>query len=367
MSTEEITLEDLGYNDFFESNRKKLGWEAFAVARVTSEHRGAYKVKDPGGEYLAKITGKQMFNATSREDFPAVGDWVAITKADKDRATIQGILPRASKLQRKHGDKNKTGGKDETQIIATNVDIAFIVESVNRDFNLNRFDRYFALAQSGKVTPAIIINKIDLIPAEELAEKLKQLRARFPEAEIIPTSTTSEQGLTELKNHIEKNKTYCFLGSSGVGKSSLINLLLGQEITKTKDISSYSDRGKHTTTVRQMYFLDSGIVIDNPGMREVGSAEADEGVENLFEEINLLATRCKYADCTHTHEPDCAILNAIESGELDKNKYENYLSLKKEAEFYKKTSHEKKQKDRNFGKYLKKAKKDLKKFGHKDY
>ncbi|MBI5531032.1 MAG: ribosome small subunit-dependent GTPase A [Candidatus Doudnabacteria bacterium] len=362
-----MTLEELGYNEFFESNRKKLGWEVFSVARVTSEHRGAYKVKDTEGEYLAKITGKQMFNAASRQDFPAVGDWVAITKQDEKQAVIQGILPRATIIQRKHGDKNKTGGKDETQIIATNVDVAFIVESVNRDFSLNRFDRYFAIAQAGKVKPAIILNKIDLIPQPELEEKLNQLRLRFPESTIISTSTTSQQGLAELRNHIEKNKTYCFLGSSGVGKSSLINLLLGREVTETKDISSYSDRGKHTTTVRQMYFLPTGIVIDNPGMREVGSADADEGLDDLFEEINILAAQCKYADCTHTHEPDCAILNAIQSGELDKEKYDNYLSLKKEAQFYKKTSYEKKQKDRNFGKYLKKAKKDLKKFGHKDY
>lgn len=363
----ELTLENLGYNETFESARKKMGLDKFSVARVISEHRGAYKVKDTDGEYLAKITGKQMFNATSREDFPAVGDWVAIAKQDETQAIIQSILPRSTIIQRKHGDKNKTGSKDETQIIATNVDVAFIVESVNRDFNLNRFDRYFAIASAGGVEPAIILNKIDLISKEELAEKLNRLRERFPDTKIIPTSTVGEQGLAELIQNIENHKTYCFLGSSGVGKSSLINLLLGQEITKTKGISSYSDRGKHTTTARQMYFLPKGIVIDNPGMREVGAADAEEGLEGIFEEINILAAQCKYADCTHTHEPDCAVLNAIASGKLNREKYENFLNLKKEASFYKKTNYEKKQKDRNFGKYIKQVKKDLKKYGHKNY
>lgn len=261
----EIKIEDLGYNSFFEENRNRLGLGDFAVARVISEFKEAYKVKNAKGEYLARITGKQLFRASGREDYPAVGDWVAITELDNDHAVIHSVLPRLTMIKRKYGDKNRSGEKDKIQIIATNIDTAFVIESVDRDYSLNRFERYFAIAQNGGVKPAIILNKIDLLSKEELDEKLIQLRSRFPDIDIILTSTVNNEGLDELREYINRGKTYCFLGSSGVGKSSLINKLLGGSIIRTGDISSYSGRGKHVTTGRQMYFLeDGGIVIDNP-------------------------------------------------------------------------------------------------------
>ena len=198
--------------------------------------------------------------------------------------------------------------------------------------------------------------------------KLDQLRARFSGIDIIVTSTVSDEGLDELKRYIAKGQTYCFLGSSGVGKSSLINKLLGEETIKTGDISRTTGRGKHTTTNREMYVLKGGgIVIDNPGMREVGMADAGPGVDAFFDEITALAAQCKFTDCTHTHEPGCAILAAVRSGDLDEERYTNYLSLKKETEYHEMNDTEKRDKDRQFGKFLKKAKKDLRNFGHKDY
>jgi len=359
-----IKLEDLGYGPFFESNREKLKLDGFSVARVTVEHKGAYEAINQNGEFLAKITGKQMFTAFSREDYPAVGDWVAITELDAERAVIRGILPRKTIIKRKFGDKNKIGDKTETQIIGTNIDTAYVVESVDRDYNLNRFERYFVLAQDGGVKPAIILNKIDLISKEELDSKLGQLKQRFNDVDVITTSTVSDEGLAELKKHILPGKTYCFLGSSGVGKSSLINKLLGESGgIKTGDISARTGRGKHITTNREMYFLkNGGIVIDNPGMREVGMTDASDGVDALFDEIIALGERCKYADCTHIREPGCEVLAALESGKLDESKYANYINLKKEAEYYEMSKLEKRKKDQSFGRFLKKAKKEMEKF-----
>ena len=321
------------------------------IARVIAEYKGAYKVKIEDEEYLVRVTGEKMFKARSREEYPSVGDFVEL---DESKALILNILPRKTIIKRKYNNRN------EVQVIATNIDVAFIVESINDDFSLNRFERYFAIAKDGGVKPVIILNKIDLISEEELLLKVAQIKERFKDIDIIKVSTVSKIGLEVLRNYIEKGKTYCFLGSSGVGKSSLINELLNKKQIKTNTISSYKDRGKHTTTSRQMYFLEEGgIVIDNPGMREIGMAETKKGIDDFFEKISLLAKDCKYNDCSHTSEKGCRVLLALENGELDKEQYSNYLNLKKEEEYFEMNKYEKREKDRRFGKLVKRAKEDL--------
>lgn len=332
------------------------------VARVIFESKGAYKVKNEKGEFLAKVTGKQMFEAQSREDYPAVGDWVAIEELNDEQAVIKAVLPRQTILKRKFGDKNRAGEKSGIQIIASNIDVAFVIESADRDFSLNRFERYFALTSDGGVKPVIILNKVDLISEKDLQEKIEKIKKRFPDVDFIFTSAINDEGLERLKKYIEKGKTYCFLGSSGVGKSSLINKLLEEDLVKTGEISEYSGRGKHVTTARQMYFLQSGgIVIDNPGLREVGMADADIGIDDFFDEITDLGRNCKYKDCTHVHEDGCKVLEALNAGELDAEKYANYINLKKETEFSELSNYGRREKDKKFGKFLKSAKKDLKK------
>ncbi len=336
-------------------------------ARVTSEHKGSYKVINENGEFLAKITGKQMFTAKSREDYPAVGDWVIIDELPENQAIIKSILPRQSIIKRKYGDKNNIGEKSDIQVIAVNIDIAFIVQSLGRDYNLNRFERYFAIL-GNCIKPVIILNKIDLITKQELDEILSQIKNRFSDIDVILTSTFVDNGLLQLQNYLQSGKTYCFLGSSGVGKSSIINKLLGKDLIKTDIISSYSDRGKHITTTRQMYFLQNGaIVIDNPGIREVGLANTGEVLDNLFDKINELSLKCKFNDCTHTQETSCMVLKAVNAGEIDGKQYQNYLNLKKEFDFYQMSEIEKREKERDFGKFIKKAKKDLKNYQHKNY
>lgn len=355
--TANIKLEDLGYDDFFDLKWKSLELTNSSAGRVIAEHKESYKVKSSDGEYLAKITGKQIFNATKRADYPAVGDWVAITKLDKDRAVIQKILPRKTVLQKKSSDKQ------DAQIIASNIDAALIVESLDKDYNLNRFERYFVLLDEAGIKRAIILNKIDLAAEAELNHKKEQIKNRFGNIDIVLTSAITEQGLNELMNYITRGKTYCFLGSSGVGKSSLINMLLKKNTIDTREISNSTGRGKHTTTARGMYFLkNGGILIDNPGIKEVGIADADAGIENVFDEITLLSNKCKFSDCSHIHEPGCAVLQAIKDGKLDENKYQNYVKLKKENEFYEMSDLDRRKKDRKFGQFRKKVMDQMKEF-----
>lgn len=328
----------------------------FSEARVVAQYRDKYRVRDAEQEYWAEVTGKMMFNAHSTLDYPAVGDWVKISKLEDDHAVIHEILPRKTILQR------KAAGKDEPQIIAANIDVAFIVQAVDRDFNLNRFDRYLAIASAGKIKPVLVLNKVDLLSEAELKEKVAQVRARFKNVSVLTASTLSDNGIKTLAQSIKKDKTYCLVGSSGVGKSSIINKLLGEEVLKTKDISLSTKKGKHVTTHRELFVLEGGgMVIDNPGMREVGMAGAEEGIENVFDDISELAKSCKFIDCTHNHEPGCAVLAAVEAETLDKNKYLSYLKLKKEAGYYNMTKLEKRVKDRKFGRMVHNAMKHKKK------
>lgn len=326
----------------------KNGTKTGSIARVIAEYKGLYKVKDTDAEYLARVTGGYIFQANTKEDFPVVGDWVNVIEAGNGKRIIQNILPR------------KTILKTKDKIVASNIDVAFIVESIDRDFNLNRFERYFVLVTEAKIKPVMILNKIDLISEEKLKIMLEQIKSRFPDVEVLSTSTVGQQGIAHILRYVKKDKTYCLLGSSGVGKSSIINMLLGKSKIKTLEISKSTGRGKHTTTNRQMYFLSNGaIVIDNPGMREVGINNSGSGMEEVFEKVVTLAKGCRFSNCTHDREPDCAVQKAIRNKTLDPAKFHNYLKLKKENEFNEMSDYEKHDKQRMFGKFIKKEKKRL--------
>ena len=327
------------------------------TARVVAQYRGKYRVRCGQDECWAEVTGKMMFAAEHQSDFPVVGDMVTISEMGPGQAQIQAIMPRKTLLQR------KAAGKDAVQPIAANIDVAFIVQAVDRDFNLNRFERYLTIVSKGKIEPIIVLNKIDLISRAELDDKVAQIKGRFQNIKVLTTSAQENSGIKGLAKAIKKGKAYCFLGSSGVGKSSIINKLLGQELLKTKMISTSTKKGKHATTHRELFVLNNGgLVIDNPGIREVGVGDVGEAVANVFGDISELAKCCKFVDCTHDHEPGCAVLAALKAGDLSEDKYFNYIKLKKESDHYAMSALEKRRKDRSFGRMVKKVKK-LKKKG----
>ena len=351
-----MTLEDLGYNIVLANYRKDQSLDPFEVGRVISEHKERYIVKTTENEYDAEIIGNLRFSAQKRSDFPAVGDWVAISKYDEDKVLIYSVFPRKTIIERQ-----AVGKQGEKQIIATNIDYAFIVQAVDRDFNINRIERYLTICNASNIKPIIILNKIDLINDAELSKLITAVQERINQVPVIAISNASQKGIERLKKNIEKGKTYCLLGSSGVGKSTLLNNLSGKQLMKTNEISTSTNKGRHVTSHRELLVLDNGgILIDNPGMREVGIADSSSGLEKTFGTIVELSKNCKFKDCTHTTEVDCAVLKAVESGEIDKSSYENYLKMEMEKEHFESTVAEKRKKDKDFGKMIKQFKKTRK-------
>ncbi len=344
-----MTLEDLGYSIELENYRKDQKLDIFTVGRVVSEQKERYVVKTPEKEYDGEIIGNLRFSAHHRSDFPAVGDWVAISEYDNDKVLIHSVFPRSTIIERQ-----AVGKQGEKQIIATNIDYAFIVQAVDRDFNINRIERYLTICYTSKVSPIIILNKIDLICENELSELIDIVQQRIKQVPIIPISNETQKGFKKLEDHIEKSKTYCLLGSSGVGKSTLLNNLSGKQLMKTNTISSSTNKGRHVTSYRELLVLENGgILIDNPGMREVGIADSTGGLEITFSKIIELSKVCKFSDCTHTTEIGCAVLKAVERGEIDKSSLGNFLKMEREKEHFESTVAEKRKKDKDFGKMLK--------------
>ena len=351
-----MRLEDLGYNSIFEKFRTDYNLDSFEIGRIVEEHKERYKVRTTTGEFEAEIIGNMRFTAKSREDFPAVGDWVALTTYDADFAIINKILPRFSVIKRQ-----AVAQFGEIQIIAANIDYAFIIQAVDRDFSINRLERYLTICNSSKVSPIIVLSKIDLINEQQLSEILANIKSRINNVPIIAISNESQDGYQELKKLIEKEKTYCMLGSSGVGKSTLLNNLSGKAIMRTDAISQSTNKGRHITSHRELIILENGgILIDNPGMREVGIADSGTGLEITFDLIVGLSKNCKFKDCTHTNEIGCSVLDAIEKGEIEEASYENYQKMEREKAHFESSVAERRKKDKEFGKFLKNYKKDMK-------
>ncbi|MCT4581068.1 MAG: ribosome small subunit-dependent GTPase A [Flavobacteriales bacterium] len=344
-----MELAKLGYTTVLEDYRKAQGLEHFSVGRVIAEYKERYIVRTAQQEYEAEIIGNLRYTAQSRVDFPAVGDWVAISTYESDNAFIHALLPRKSVIERK-----SVGKKGEKQIIASNLDKAFIVQAVDRDFSINRIERYLVICYEANIEPIIVLNKVDLIDALKTAELVEKLRQRIKDVPICLTSSKSLKGVEVFQKQIGPSKTYCLLGSSGVGKTTLLNTLLKSEVLKTANISLSSNRGKHTTTHRALKILENGgMLIDTPGMREVGIATSGKGVAATFESINALSTQCKYNDCTHTVEPGCAILLALNNHEIEPALFENYKKLLKEQQHFESTVQEKNKKGKALSKQIK--------------
>lgn len=352
-----MKLEDFGYNDKFEKLRIENNLQNFEIGRVISEHKERYVVKTEKGDFDAEITGNLRFSARNREDFPAVGDWVALTVYDSDSSIIHKILPRFSIISRQ-----AIGQFGEIQIIATNIDYALLVQAADRDFNINRLERYLTICYSSKVVPIIVLTKTDLIDEHEKAKIIETINQHIKNISVFAISNETQDGYKDLKLIIEKGKTFCMLGSSGVGKSTLLNNLSGKPIMRTNAISQSTSKGRHITSHRELIVLENGgILVDNPGMREVGIIDTADGLETTFDIIFSYYQKCKFKDCTHTNEKGCYIIEAVEKKEIDKSSYENFLKMEKEKKHFESSVVEKRKKDKAFGKMLKNYKKDMNK------
>ncbi|MBT8302486.1 MAG: ribosome small subunit-dependent GTPase A [Maribacter sp.] len=350
-----MTIKPLGFNENLEQYIRKQNLGTFEFGRIILEHKERYVIKTAENEFDAELIGNLRFKAESRYDFPAVGDWVAFSQYDDGKALIHTILPRNSIIERQ-----AVGKSGQIQIIATNVDYGLIVQAVDRDFNLNRLERYLTLCNASNVKPIIVLSKIDLIEASEKEALFSKITQRIKDVPIVKVSNQAK-GYVELESKIKRGKTYCLLGSSGVGKSTLLNSLLGKQQMKTGEISSSVNKGRHVTSHRELLVLKcGGIMIDNPGMREVGIADTSLGLETTFESIIEYAENCRFKDCTHTHEEDCAVLTAIKNGEIDEDAYLNFQKMEKEKMHFELDAIERKKKDKDFGKMIKKVKKQRK-------
>ena len=351
-----MTHQDLGYNDHLAQYRTENGYDDLEIGRVILEHKDRYIVKTPTDELDAELIGHLRFAAESRYDLPAVGDWVAFMRYDEDKALIQAVFPRHSIIERR-----AVGKAGKIQIIATNIDYGLIVQATDRDFNLNRLERYLTICNASRVKPVIVLSKIDLINEEELKTLTDKIAHRIKDVPVITVSIQPD-GYDQLKETIQVGKTYCLLGSSGVGKSTIINGLSGKEEMKTAEISSAVHKGRHTTTHRELILLENGgIFIDNPGMREVGIADTSGGLETTFETILEYAENCRFKDCTHTQEKGCAVLEAVENGEIEEDAYHNFMKLEREKEHFESTIYERRKKEKGMSKMIRNVLKEKKK------
>lgn len=323
-----MELIELGLDRWFADQASEFCKPGQRIARVTVVDKGWYMVRnDVYGEVPARATGKFLNSTESTTDMPCVGDWVCVHYHDADKsASIHTVLPRKTFLRRQSVAKNMM-----LQMIAANIDVAFIVQSCHYDFNVSRIERYLVTVNEGHVQPVIVLTKTDLVSDDELKRLISEIRRSGISTRIIAISNVTGTGLEQIRESIDSGKTYCLLGSSGVGKSTLINKLTGHDTLKTRSVSP-SGEGRHATVRRQLFVLEQGAMfVDTPGMREIGVVGASEGVADRFDDIHELSLRCRFSNCSHTSEPGCAVLAALEDGTLQQEYYGNYVKLKKES------------------------------------
>jgi len=352
-----MNIYKLGFYDFYSENLN-IDEIDLLVGRVIRVDKENYRISDGENEYNGKLTGNLIYSSDVPEDFPVTGDFVLYQNFENDSlAIIHKILKRKSLLKRK-----AAGKKVEFQPIAANIDFGIIMQSLNNDFNISRLERYMVMLGQFKIDPILIFSKADLFDFDGLESIKIKIRNAYPDVETFFFSNFKEEDIKMIVTFLNPGKTYCLIGSSGVGKSTLINNLIGEEILETKNVRESDGRGRHTTTNRQLHILSNGaMIIDNPGMRELANISVNEGIDNVFDEISDLAEKCRFNDCSHTVEKGCAILDALEEGTIDKKRYNNFLKIRKESAHFERSYLERRRRDKEFGKMVKSILKHKKK------
>jgi ribosome biogenesis GTPase len=352
-----VKIEQLGFNKWFLDRVDPAKLIDHQIARVITVNKDSYTINDGNGDVSAEVTGKLLFSADSQLDYPATGDWVIAQYYDKNSfAIISEIVPRKSVLKRK-----TSGKKIEFQLIATNIDTGLIVQSLDTNYNLRRLERYLVMINESDIEPVILLSKSDLLPVGEIDKKVTEIHALVPDIRVVPFSNEDNTSLKLVKELLVPWKTYCLLGSSGVGKTTLVNNLSDEVRLKTHSVRKKDGKGRHITTRRQLISLKNGaMIIDTPGMRELGNFAVDTGIHSTFDEIADLSKQCLYNDCSHTQEQGCSILDALKNGIISQERYQNFVKLNKESAFYEMSFLEKKRKDKKFGKFVKTVMKNKK-------
>ena len=345
-----MDINNIGFDSWFQEKLDPDTPKEFVPARVTTVNKDSFIVNTGSKEIPAEPTGKFLFDVDSALDYPAVGDWIYVQLYDGETlAIVQDLFPRKSLLKRK-----APGKKVDYQLIAANIDTALIVQSLDHNFNLRRLERYLVMVREGNIEPVVLLSKSDLIGKAELETKAREINDIMPDIDIISFSNEDGSGVEELKAFFKPAKTYCLLGSSGVGKTTLLNNLLENEEFITLPVREKDSRGRHATTRRQLIRLPGGaMIIDTPGMRELGNFGIESGLSQTFDEISELAANCRFNDCTHTRESGCAVLLALESGTLLQERYDSFIKLGKESAYHQRTYLEQKERDKKFGKMVK--------------
>ncbi len=344
-------LTQLGFNSWFIDHLDSDKQASHQIARVISVHKDSYVISKGETLAFAELSGHLSYTAESSLDLPTTGDWVyADFYDDETHAIIHDVVTRKTLLKR------KTAGKlVEFQLIAANIDVAFIIQSVDFNFNLSRLERYLVMVNEAGITPMVLLSKCDLITSSELEQIRSSVLALLPNNDsVYAFSNLSGENLDAIRCLLQPSQTYCLLGSSGVGKTTLLNSLLGQSEYETQTVSKKQNKGRHTTTSRELIQLQNhAMIIDTPGMRELGNLSVNSGIDETFSDITELAQHCRFNDCTHSNEKGCAVLAAIDQGDLSEQRYHNYLKIKNENAFNEMSYSEKRKKDRDFGKLVK--------------
>jgi ribosome biogenesis GTPase len=324
---EEMYLATLGWDDYFSRQFENLERDGLVPARIVEQHKNGYIAYGEQGEWQAEVTGRFLHVLAGLIGFPAVGDWVGLQPLpNEDRALIHALLHRRTQFARK-----VAGSAIEEQVVAANVDVVFLVTGLDGNFNLRRIERYLTEAWSSGAQPVVVLNKADL--CNDVAARVRAVESVAPGAPVHAVSAVLNEGVDVVRSYLIPGRTIAFLGSSGVGKSTIINRLLGEDRQEVQAVSSAVGKGRHTTTSRSLLFYpDGGMIIDTPGMRELQLWASEDNVEQSFTDIELLAGRCRFTNCTHTVEPECAVIAAVDNGSLDKDRYRSYMKLQQEVQ-----------------------------------